>query len=111
MALMLINAGATVTSCNSNTRDIATITKNADIIIVAAGRPGLLTKDMVTEKSIVIDVGSTFVDGVIHGDADYENLKDYVRAITPVPGGVGPMTVVTLIENTWKAFQASRESI
>ncbi len=108
MALMLINAGATVTSCNSSTRNLAQITKQADIIIVAAGKPGLLTRDMVTERSIVIDVGSTFVGGVIHGDADYENLKDYVAAISPVPGGVGPMTVATLIENTWKAFQMNR---
>lgn len=60
---------------------------------------------MVTEKSVVIDVGSTFVDGVGHGDADYENLRDYVQAISPVPGGVGPMTVATLIENTWIAYQ------
>lgn len=59
---------------------------------------------MVTEKSIIIDVGSTFVDGVVRGDVDYEGLKNYARAITPVPGGVGPMTVATLIENTWKAF-------
>lgn len=64
MALMLTNAGATVTSCNSATRDLSDITKKADIIIVAAGSPGLLTRDMVTEKSIVIDVGSTFVDGI-----------------------------------------------
>ena len=106
MALMLTNAGATVTSCNSATRDLSDITKKADIIIVAAGSPGLLTRDMVTEKSIVIDVGSTFVDGIGRWDADYENLRDYVQAITPVPGGVGPMTVATLIENTWKAFQS-----
>lgn len=64
MALMLINAGATVTSCNSSTPNIGEITKKADIIIVAIGKPGFLTRDMVTEQSIVIDVGSTFVDGV-----------------------------------------------
>lgn len=110
MALMLINAGATVTSCNSSTRDLTAITKQADIIIVAAGSPGLLTREMVTEKSIVIDVGSTFVDGVSQGDTDYENLFGYVAAITPVPGGVGPMTVATLIENTWKAFQSQSNS-
>ncbi len=106
MALMLTNAGATVTTCNSATRALSDITKKADIIIVATGSPGLLTKEMVTEQSIIIDVGSTFVDGVGRWDADYENLVDYVRAITPVPGGVGPMTVATLIENTWKAFQS-----
>lgn len=107
MALMLINAGATVTSCNSNTKNIAEITRSADIIIIATGNPGFLKREMVTENSIVIDVGSTFVDGISQGDADYENLFGYVTAITPVPGGVGPMTVATLIENTWKAFQNS----
>lgn len=86
MALMLINAGATVTSVNSQTKNLSEITKKADIIIVAAGSPGLLRKDMVTPDTIVIDVGSTFVDGVGRGDADYESLRDYVRAITPVPG-------------------------
>lgn len=105
MSLMLINAGATVTSCNSHTQNIAEITKKADIIIIAIGKPGFLTRDMVTEKSIVIDVGSTFIDGIPRWDADFENLRDYVQAITPVPGWVGPMTVSTLIENTWKAFQ------
>jgi methylenetetrahydrofolate dehydrogenase (NADP+)/methenyltetrahydrofolate cyclohydrolase len=60
---------------------------------------------MLTEKSIVIDVGCTYIDGVVYGDADYENLKDYVRAISPVPGGVGPMTVSTLLSNTYKAYR------
>lgn len=64
MSLMLINAGATVTSCNSRTQNIAEITKKADIIIIAIGKPGFLTRDMVTEKSIVIDVGSTFINGI-----------------------------------------------
>ena len=111
MSLMLINAGATVTSCNSRTQNIAEITKKADIIIIAIGKPGFLTRDMVTEKSIVIDVGSTFIDGVSRWDADFEDLRDYVKAITPVPGWVGPMTVSTLIENTWKAFQIKNGNI
>jgi methylenetetrahydrofolate dehydrogenase (NADP+)/methenyltetrahydrofolate cyclohydrolase len=64
---------------------------------------------MVHPGSIVIDVGSTFEDGVAYGDADFENLKDYVAAISPSPGGVGPMTVATLIENTWKAYVKSRK--
>lgn len=110
MALMLINAGATVTSCNSSTKNLGQYTIAADIIITAVGKPGLITRDMVQEQSIIIDVGSTFIDGVGHGDADFENLKDIVRAITPVPGGVGPMTVATLIENTWKAFQNQTNS-
>ena len=108
MTLMLVNEGATVTSCNSATLNLSEITRRSDIIIIAAGHPGLLTRDMVTESSVVIDVGSTFVDGVGRGDADFENLKDYVRAISPVPGGVWPMTVVTLIENTWKAYKMQK---
>lgn len=88
MALMLINAGATVTSCNSNTKNISEITKKADIIIVAIGSPRFLTKEMVHKNSIIIDVGSTFIENVGRGDADFENLKDYVQAISPVPGGV-----------------------
>lgn len=110
MALMLINAGATVTSCNSKTRNLREITKNADIIIVAAGQPWLLTRDMVREKSIVIDVGCTFVDGIARWDTDFADISEYVSAISPVPGGVGPMTVATLIENTWKAFQISQKN-
>ena len=95
-------------SCNSKTPNLGDITRSADIIIIAIGQPGFLKKEMVTEKSIIIDVGSTFVDGVGRGDADYEELKNHVRAISPVPGGVGPMTVATLIENTWKAYQAQK---
>jgi methylenetetrahydrofolate dehydrogenase (NADP+) / methenyltetrahydrofolate cyclohydrolase len=111
MALMLINAGATVVSCNSKTPNLPDITKSADIIIIAIGQPGFLTKDMVTEKSIIIDVGSTFVDGVGRGDADFDNLRDYVQAISPVPGGVGPMTVATLIENTWRAYKEQKNTV
>ena len=88
MSLMLINAGATVISCNSHTLDLSKKTKVADIVIVAAGHPGLLTRDMVHEKSIVIDVGSTFVDGIARGDSDFDELRDTIMAITPTPGGV-----------------------
>ncbi len=109
MALMLMNAGATVTSCNSATKNLREKTKNADIIISAAGVPWLLTRDMLHSESIVIDVGSTFVDGVATGDTDFEELKDTIRAITPTPGGVWPMTVATLIENTWKAYLNQKE--
>ena len=111
MALMLINAGATVTSCNSSTKNLGQYTMAADIIITAVGKPGLLTRDMIHEKSIVIDVGSTFIDGVGRGDADFEGISGVVQAITPVPGGVGPMTVATLIENTWKAFQKQSSNV
>ncbi len=110
MSLMLINAGATVISCNSHTLDLSKKTKAADIVIVAAGHPGLLTRDMVHEKSIVIDVGSTFVDGIARGDSDFDELRDTIMAITPTPGGVWPMTVATLIENTWKAYCEQKKS-
>jgi methylenetetrahydrofolate dehydrogenase (NADP+) / methenyltetrahydrofolate cyclohydrolase len=75
-----------VTSCNSATQNLPEITKKADIVIVAIGKPGFLTREMVTENSIIIDVGSTFSGGVGRGDADYEDLRDYVQAISPVPG-------------------------
>jgi methylenetetrahydrofolate dehydrogenase (NADP+)/methenyltetrahydrofolate cyclohydrolase len=108
MGLMLMNAGATVISCNSSTLDLRKKTLMADILIVAAGKPRLITEDMVQPSAIVIDVGNTFIDGVVYGDTDFEALHGKVSGITPTPGGVGPMTVATLIENTWKAYKAQR---
>jgi methylenetetrahydrofolate dehydrogenase (NADP+) / methenyltetrahydrofolate cyclohydrolase len=110
MALMLILAWATVTICNSSTKNLTEKTKNADILIVAAGSPGLITRDMVTDDTVIIDVGNTFIDGVARGDTDFESLVDTIQAITPTPGWVGPMTVATLIENTWKAYLTQQES-
>jgi methylenetetrahydrofolate dehydrogenase (NADP+) / methenyltetrahydrofolate cyclohydrolase len=104
MTLMLVNAWATVTSCNRETHDLANITQSADIVIIAIGSPRFLTRGMVRPETIIIDVGSTFVDDTPYGDADYEDLVWYVRAITPAPGWVWPMTVATLIENTWIAY-------
>ncbi len=109
LALMLINRGATVTSCNSHTKNIAEITKNADIVMVAIGKPKWLTRDMVHADSIVIDVGSNLLaDGSFVGDADFNDLNKFVKAITPAPGGVGPMTIATLLENTYRAFLAQK---
>lgn len=106
MALMMINAGATVLSCNSHTPNLAEITQMADIIVVAIGKPKFLTREMVREGAIVVDVGSNMDEnGKFCGDADFENLENWVHAISPSPGGVGPMTVATLIENTWKAYK------
>jgi methylenetetrahydrofolate dehydrogenase (NADP+) / methenyltetrahydrofolate cyclohydrolase len=105
MALMLINAGATVVSCNSHTPDIENLARSADILIVAIGKPRWLKADMVRHGATVIDVGSNLLsDGIFCGDTDFENVKEIAWAITPSPGGVGPMTVATLIENTWKAY-------
>jgi methylenetetrahydrofolate dehydrogenase (NADP+)/methenyltetrahydrofolate cyclohydrolase len=102
LSLLLMNAGGTVTICNKDTKDIGEFTRSADIIIVAAGSPGLLKKDMVRPGATVIDVGFTLVDGKIHGDADFGALES-TCLITPVPGGVGPMTVAMLMENTYIA--------
>lgn len=106
MSLMMINAQATTTICNSQTKNLSEITQKADIIIVAIGKPKFLTREMVSEKAIIIDVGSNLLDdGTFCGDADFDNLVDYVTAISPSPGGVGPMTVATLVANTWKAYK------
>lgn len=102
LSLLLINAGATVTVCNRNTRNITEFTQNADIVIAAAGRPGLLKGGMVHPGTVIIDVGVTLVDGKLRGDADFEALEP-TCPITPVPGGVGPMTVAMLMENTYIA--------
>ena len=88
VASLLINKGATTTVCNSRTKDLAGILKKADIIVIAIGKAKFLTKDMVKEGAVVIDVGINRVDGKIYGDVDYENVKDIVSHITPVPGGV-----------------------
>lgn len=101
MAMMLLNRDATVTCCHSRTRNLLKYTKDADLIVVAVGKANFLTADMVKEGAIVIDVGMNRLEnGKLAGDADYESLKDKVAAITPVPGGVGPMTVACLLSNT-----------
>lgn len=95
---------ATVTICHSKTRDLGAICRTADIIIVAAGSPKLLTADMVREGVTVIDVGINRVDGHLVGDVDFENVAPKAAYITPVPGGVGPMTIVSLLQNTIQAY-------
>lgn len=102
LALLMINAGATVTICNSQTKDIGHYTLSADIVVVATGQPKLLTLDMVKPGTVVIDVGFSVVDGKISGDTDYEAIEP-TCLITPVPGGVGPMTVAMLMKNTYIA--------
>ena len=107
MALMLIQKGATVQVCNSNTKDLRKKLNEADIIIVAAGVPKLLKKEDVKEVAVVIDVGINRVDGKICGDVDYEEVAEKTSYITPVPGGVGPMTIASLIKNTFKSYKNS----
>lgn len=104
VASLLINKGATTTVCNSKTKDLAGILKRADLIVVAVGKAKFLTKDMVKEGAVIIDVGINRVDGKICGDVDYENVSMVASHITPVPGGVGPMTIAMLLKNTVKAF-------
>ena len=107
MALMLIQKGATVQVCNSSTKDLRKKLNEADIIIVAAGVPKLLKKEDVKEGAVVIDVGINRVDGKICGDVDYEEVAEKTSYITPVPGGVGPMTIASLIKNTFKSYKNS----
>ena len=104
MASLLINKKATVTVCNSRTKDLKSHTSKADIVIIAVGVPYLLKEDMVKDGAIVIDVGINRLDtGKLVGDADFEGLKNKCSFLTPVPGGVGPMTIAMLLKNTIKA--------
>ncbi len=104
MSQCLLNKNATVTICHSKTKDLPSITKNADILVVAIGKPCFVTKDMVKPGAVVIDVGiNRMEDGKLKGDVDFDGVKDKVSYITPVPGGVGPMTVAMLMTNVIKA--------
>jgi methylenetetrahydrofolate dehydrogenase (NADP+) / methenyltetrahydrofolate cyclohydrolase len=106
LALMLIARGATVTVCNSKTPDLAAVSRSADILISAAGRPRLVTADMVNAGATVIDVGiNRLPEGGIVGDVDYEAVKAKAGAVSPVPGGVGRMTVAMLVSNTVRAAE------
>lgn len=101
MALLLLNASATVTICHSQTRDIVKVCQNADILISAVGKPRFVTADMVKDGAIVVDVGiNRDANGKLCGDIDFENVSKKASWITPVPGGVGPMTITMLLKNT-----------
>lgn len=104
LAKCLLNKNATVTVCHSKTKNLKEITKNADILIAAIGKPKFVTEDMVKNGATVIDVGINRTDdGKLVGDTDFENIKEKVQYITPVPGGVGPMTIAMLMYNVVKA--------
>ena len=106
MALMLLQMDATVTICTSKTRNLASITNLADILVVATGKPKMITADMVKKGAVVIDVGiNRLEDGRLVGDVDFDAVKEVAGYITPVPGGVGPMTITKLIVNTIQAAQ------
>ena len=106
MAIELLNAGATVTICHSKTQDLPGKVKSADIVVAAVGIPRFVQADWLKKGSIVIDVGINRLEtGELVGDVDFDQAKDLVNAITPVPGGVGPMTIATLLENTLLAHK------
>ncbi|MCL2021878.1 MAG: bifunctional methylenetetrahydrofolate dehydrogenase/methenyltetrahydrofolate cyclohydrolase FolD [Betaproteobacteria bacterium] len=114
LALLLINAGATVTVCNSKTRDLAQHTRRADILIAALGKPRFVTADMVKPGAVVIDVGINRLPleegGKLCGDVDFEAVKEIASLITPVPGGVGPMTIAMLLANTIESAERKSKS-
>jgi methylenetetrahydrofolate dehydrogenase (NADP+) / methenyltetrahydrofolate cyclohydrolase len=106
MALLLQQAGATVTICNSKTQDLAAHTKRADIVVVAIGKPNFLKAEMIKEGAVLIDVGiNRLDDGKLVGDIDFQDIQGKASFATPVPGGVGPMTIAMLLANTVQAFK------
>lgn len=109
LAVMLTNRDATVTVCHSKTKDLAAHTLRADILVSAVGEAGLITADMVKEGAVVIDVGMTRTDEGLTGDVDFEEVSKKASAITPVPGGVGPMTVASLLRNCVRAKQRQQD--
>lgn len=109
MAQLLLNKHATVTICHSRTTNLSEVAKQADILVVAIGKANFVTKDMVKPGATVIDVGINRIDDKLYGDVDFEQVKDVAGYISPVPGGVGPMTITTLLEHTVKAFKLQNE--
>lgn len=110
MAQMILNKNATVTICHSRTKNLSEITKTADILIAAVGKPKIIKKEMIKPDCVVIDAGTSKVEGKTVGDVDFENISDLTSYITPVPGGVGPMTIACLMENTYELFKLNRNT-
>ena len=104
LAHLLLEANATVTIAHSKTKDLKHLTKQADILVVAVGQPELITEDYVKDGTVVIDVGINRTESGLKGDVDFNNVKSKVAAITPVPGGVGPMTIAMLMNQTYQAY-------
>jgi methylenetetrahydrofolate dehydrogenase (NADP+)/methenyltetrahydrofolate cyclohydrolase len=108
MAMLMLAAGATVTLCNSKTRDLGAHTRRADVLVVATGKPGMVTGEMIKPGAVVIDVGiNRLPNGKLVGDVDFDTASKVAGAITPVPGGVGPMTIAMLLVNTLEAAERS----
>ncbi len=111
MAMLLLAAGATVTICNSKTRDLATQTRRADVLVVAAGKPGIVDGSMIKPGAVVIDVGiNRLENGTLVGDVDFTSALKTAGAISPVPGGVGPMTIAMLLVNTIESAERSLQA-
>jgi methylenetetrahydrofolate dehydrogenase (NADP+) / methenyltetrahydrofolate cyclohydrolase len=106
LAALLLAANATVTMCHSRTRDLAAVCRRADVLVAAVGRAGLVRGTWVREGAVVIDVGTNRTDGGLVGDVEFEPARERARLITPVPGGVGPMTIAMLLSNTLAAARA-----
>ena len=111
MNMLLLHQNGTGTVWHSKTKNLKEVCKNADILVAAVGRPKFVTEDMVKEGAVVIDVGINRVDGKLCGDVDFENVKNKASAITPVPGGVGPMTIAMLMQNTLTAAKKQNNLI
>lgn len=109
MGLMLLAENATVTMCHSRSTNLADITRQADILVSAVGRPSTVTADMVKPGAVVIDFGVNFVDGAMTGDVDYDDVAQVASALTPVPGGTGRVTTMVLVRNTIKAMRLQHE--
>jgi methylenetetrahydrofolate dehydrogenase (NADP+)/methenyltetrahydrofolate cyclohydrolase len=108
MALLLLNANATVTICHSGTTDLTALTRQADILVAAIGKPRFVTAEMVKPGAVVLDVGiNRMPDGKLAGDVDFEAVRQVAGYITPVPGGVGPMTITMLLQNTLESAERS----
>ena len=105
MALLLLRENCTVTICHSRTKNLVEHTRRADILVAAVGKAGFVTADMVKPGAVVIDVGINRVDGKVCGDVDFEHVKEKASWITPVPGGVGKMTITMLLDNTVEAAE------
>ncbi len=107
LSLMLLNRNATITVCHSKTYNLKDISKRADILVCAIGKANYINRDYIKEGAIVIDVGTNYINGKLFGDVDFEDVKDIVSAITPVPGGIGPITTAITIENCLKIANIS----
>ena len=112
MAALLLNADASTAVCHRFSKDIKDFTRQADVLVVAAGRPGLITGEHIKEGATIIDVGiNRLADGSIVGDVDFASVQGKAANITPVPGGVGPMTIAMLLQNTLTTYRLSKAAV